>query len=43
MKVRKALRVTDWTEVVEVGESWEKEVMKKYRKIYITYAQLPSL
>ena len=25
-KVRKALRVRDWTEVVELGETWEKEV-----------------
>ena len=25
-KVRKALRVRDWTKVVELGETWEKEV-----------------
>ena len=25
-KVRKALRVRDWMEVVELGETWEKEV-----------------
>ena len=29
LKVRKALRVTDWTEVVELGETWEKEVTYK--------------
>ena len=32
LKVRKALRVTDWTEVVELGETWEKEVISMMMK-----------
>ena len=31
-KVRKALRVTDWREVVELGETWEKEVTSMMMK-----------
>ena len=27
VKVRRALRVRDWSEVVKLGDAWEKEVM----------------
>ena len=47
MKVGKALRVTDWTEVVELGDAWDKEVitsmmMRRWMNLENPYGSNPK-